>query len=426
MTPSGPDRGAPATEPSAAQPAQFLYTERAHLMCPHMCFGIALSIDRPYDAALLQSAVDRLADAHPFLKALLGRDAASGAYTYRVTERSQAELLLMRAELPGADSPEVLEAFRRLTGRDWDLLREGMLKIAAWRMGEQTCLLLVFHHLLADGRGALGLAEELADCYALGRTPAFAPERLIASLEDMPAKARMPLVSRLLIRSANRRWARERQRVSYEAYHSFADQFLRADAVRCTLTRVSAEELGAMRQACHAHGVSVNDVLVARRMAEDGVRRLIIACDLRSRLAVYRAGALGNYSTAFSVEVRQKEKDLYALAQAVHRQVQRTMNRPAALWLVLQCYARLDPGLLDAAFLSCRGGFPSEAGKFIGSLFFGFGAASGHSITNLGSITSESIASAYFLPPASPAIRKIQGVLTVNGVMTICTCERPG
>ena len=115
---------------------------------------------------------------------------------------------------------------------------------------------------------------------------------------------------------------------------------------------------------------------------------------------------------------------MFALAKAVHEQVKRKLARTAELFLVLQCYASLNPGLLDAALISCRGGLPSKAGKFIGGMFFGFGAVKGCSITNLGKIESGSISAAFFIPPASPAMRKTQGVLTVNGVLTICSCER--
>ena len=106
------------------------------------------------------------------------------------------------------------------------------------------------------------------------------------------------------------------------------------------------------------------------------------------------------------------------------KRVHRIMNHPRKLYLVLQCYANLDPAVLDAAWISCRGNYPSKAGKFIGSMFFGFDAAKGYSITNLGSVESGSMTEAFFIPPASPAIRKTQGILTVNGIMTACTSER--
>ena len=149
-----------------------------------------------------------------------------------------------------------------------------------------------------------------------------------------------------------------------------------------------------------------------------------MACDLRSRLGCYTEGALGNYSTAFSVEVKETESDPYELAKTVHRQVQRKMNNPQDLYLVLQCYANLDPAVLDAAFMACRGDYPDKPARFVGSMFFGFDAAKGYSITNLGKIDHEYMTAAYFIPPASPAVRKTQGILTVNGQMTVCTSER--
>ena len=410
---------------------QRIYTERAHLMCPNMCFGIAMAVDRPYDETSIRDAVKRLAAAHPFLNALLGYAEAENAYYYRATDRPQVELRLKGGRYDAPESalaaPEIMKEYRQLTGRDWDLFEEGMLKISVWQAGTMTQFLLVFHHLLADGRGALGLAEELAECYVRGLEPKSAPETLISSVQDFPPDSRLPLISRMLVSKANRDWEKERHGVTYADYHAFANEFLRGDRVRHSIFRIGQEKLDRIRQKCHEEQVTVNDYLIAKMMQEEKTRKVIIASDLRSRLSCYREGALGNYSTAFSVEVKKRvaaERNLFSLARTVHDRVAVTMARPEDLYLILQCYAELDPGLLDAAFISCKGGFPSKAGKFIGSLFFGFEAGNGYSITNLGAIESESIADAYFIPPASPAICKTQGILTVNSVMTVCTSER--
>ena len=410
---------------------QRIYTERAHLMCPNMCFGIAMAVDRPYDETSIRDAVKRLAAAHPFLNALLGYAEAENAYYYRATDRPQVELRLKGGRYDAPESalaaPEIMKEYRQLTGRDWNLFEEGMLKISARQTGQKTQFLLVFHHLLADGRGALGLAEELAECYVRGLEPKSAPETLISSAKDFPPDSRLPLISRMLVSKANRDWEKERHCVTYADYHAFANEFLRGDRVRHSIFRIGQEKLDRIRQKCHEEQVTVNDYLIAKMMQEEKTRKVIIASDLRSRLSCYREGALGNYSTAFSVEVKKRvaaERNLFSLARTVRDRVAVTMARPENLYLILQCYAELDPGLLDAAFISCKGGFPSKAGKFIGSLFFGFEAGNGYSITNLGAIESESIADAYFIPPASPAICKTQGILTVNGVMTVCTSER--
>ncbi|MBR6089884.1 MAG: hypothetical protein IKP86_08120 [Anaerolineaceae bacterium] len=403
---------------------QYLFTERAHLMCPHMCFGIVMAVSRPYDGARIRDTMELLSAAHPFLKALLGYEAETNAYYYRVTDRTTIELLLKDREIDAADSPEVMGEYRRLTAKNWDLFEEGMLKAAAWRMGKGTCFLFVFHHLLADGRGALELAEEIAACYAEGKKPVPAPERLIVSAKDLPDGSRLPWISRILVDRANRAWARERRFVSWQEYHAFANEFLEKDAVTHAVVRIGPEELDRIVQQCHDHDATVNDWLLAKMMLEENTEKIIMACDLRDRLTVYRKGALGNYSTAFGIEVKAKEKDPFALAEKIHARVRRKLERPSELYLVLQCYASLDPGIIDAAMISCRGGFPSKTGTFVGSMFFGFAKGDGCSVTNLGRIDNKDISEAFFIPPASPAIRKTRGVLTVNGTMTVCEAAR--
>ena len=408
---------------------QYLFTERAHLMCPNMYFGIVMTVRHPYDESRIRMCMEQLSSAHSFLNALLGYEEDSNVYYYKVTDYSCVELLLKDQEAEGMNDPKIMEEYQRLTGYDWNLLEEGMLKLAAWPAGDETCFLLVFHHLLADGRGALMLSRELADCYVLDQEPKYAEETLISAINDFPEDSRMPFISRFLVNRANKAWAREQKEgshlnISYQEYHAFADEFLSKDPVQHTITRMPSEELGEIRTLCHEHQVTVNDYLLAKLMMEEDTEKVILACDLRDRLECYQEGALGNYSTAFSIECRKKDQSLWSLAQAVHAQVQQKINNPADLYLVLQCYAALEPGLLDAAFISCQGDYPSKAGQFIGGMFFGFNKAEGYSATNLGQIDSESIMSACFIPPASPAIRKTEGVLTVNGVLTICTSGR--
>ena len=402
---------------------QYLFTERAHLMCPRMCFGIVTEVGRSYEEPLIRECVDQLSAAHPFLNALLGWNRAENAYFYDVTDQTRVEFAFYDRDIGNADSPEIMDEYRRQTERDWNLFEEGMLKITAWRMGGNTCFLLVFHHLLADGRGALELAHELADCYVQGTKPGLAREQLITA-KDLPADSRMPFISRALVSRANKNWAAEGQMVSYPEYHAFADDFLKKDAVSFSVSRMDQDEVNAILCRCRASHVTVNDYLIAKMMIEEHAEKVVMACDLRDRLDCYQAGAMGNYSTAFSVSVKAKTADPFIVAKAVHGQVQKRMACPSALYLVLQCYASLDPGLLDAALISCRGSFKSRTGRFIGSRFFGFETADGCSVTNLGRIESSSILSGFFIPPASPAMRKTWGVLTVNNVLTICTGER--
>ena len=403
---------------------EYIFTERAHLMCPNMNFGIAAVINKAFEEIRIKEVISKLSDAHPFLRALLGYEEENNAYYYDITDNCKTDIIIEEDEVSGIEDAKVIAEYERLISHDWNLFEEGMLKAAVWKMGGKTCILLVFHHLLADGRGALSLAKEFADCYVEGVEPVFVPERLISSKEDFPKKTEMPFISRLLVKKANKDWREEKQKVSYKEYHAFAEAFLQDDSVKHSICHVNLAALKEIIDQCHGSSVSLNDYLMAKMFIEDNTNKIIIASDLRERLKFYRPGAMGNYSTAFSIELKKKDSDLFSVAQSVHELVQKKMKKLSDLYLVLQCYANLDAGIIDAACISCRGNFKSKTGKFIGGMFFGFNDSKGYSITNLGRIESRNMESACFIPPASPAIKKTQGVLTVNGEMIICTSER--
>ena len=186
-----------------------IFTERAHLMCPHMNFGIAMVVARAFDARLIREAFDRLAADHPFLNAVLGYDEKDNSYFYDITGAPKVDLVITDDCLTGLEDPQLINEYERLTGYDWDIRNEGMLKAVVWGLPDKTTFLLVFHHLLADGRGALDLAMELAKDYAEGKSGSFAEEKLISSIDDLPADSKMPFVSRMLVDKANRDWDKE-------------------------------------------------------------------------------------------------------------------------------------------------------------------------------------------------------------------------
>ena len=49
----------------------YLVTERAHFMCPNMHFGILTELEKEYDKESVEATLNRMAEAHPFLKCLI-------------------------------------------------------------------------------------------------------------------------------------------------------------------------------------------------------------------------------------------------------------------------------------------------------------------------------------------------------------------
>lgn len=64
----------------------YVYTERAHLMCPNLHFGIMAQIKKKYDIEQVRQSADILQKAHPFLQSLLAEEADTGRLYYQMQD----------------------------------------------------------------------------------------------------------------------------------------------------------------------------------------------------------------------------------------------------------------------------------------------------------------------------------------------------
>ena len=107
-------------------------------------------------------------------------------------------------------------------------------------------------------------------------------------------------------------------------------------------------------------------------MIDEYHNKNLIDADITQYITVYIEGSLGNFSTAFGVVCNSKEKDVWSLAKKVSKIVENHMKTPKKLMLVLACYIRMCPELIDAVAISTLDNYPSNAGKFVGSNMFGY------------------------------------------------------
>lgn len=392
---------------------QYIRSERAHLMCPNMHFGIAFRLAAEYDAQRLQLALQALAAAHPFLNCLVDQ-AEDGALYYRDTG-SPAICVTVRGS--GTD---FREDCRRLGDQAWDVFHTGLLKVFCYPETAAGCqILFAAHHLLCDGRGLLQLVTEFADCYTEGKVPARVEEQLIASASDLPANSALSGVSRLLVKRVNRLWRREKQTVSYAQFAAFTEQFAKDNPCGYLGSSLPEKRLPEIRAFCDKAQVSVNDYLLAVLFSAANTEKIVIGADVRSEIACYRSGALGNYSSAIGIVYKNRKAELTEKVRQIHRLVETSRQDKRNWLLVLSCYLEMEPGLLDAAAIASLGDFESKPAKFVGSAMFGFTPGTGVSMTNLGSIENKNLISAVFIPPLSPSAKEVIGVLTTNGKMAV-------
>ncbi|MCR4690539.1 MAG: hypothetical protein K5739_04270 [Lachnospiraceae bacterium] len=393
---------------------KYLYTERAHYMCPNMHFGIVAEIEAEFDAKRIIESIDVLKSAHPLMRSLIAEEKGSSMIYYE--EQSELEIPVT---IKKADDNWQTD-YEAVSSAGWNVQKDALLRVFAYPSESGTRVLFITHHLLCDGRGLLQLVQEFADHYANGALPQPIDEKLMESLDDLPGGSGLGFISKVLIKDANKKWRKEGHKVSYEEYLRFERDHDSKQDIKREIKKIDEEKLDSLLNLCRENGVSLNDYLVAKMMIDEGTDKVVIASDIRNKIKNYKEGALGNYATAFSVVVK-KNFEIMELAKAVDHEVKRILSKPNKEMLVLSCYFYMDPELLDAVAISTLGSFESKAGRFVGSRMFGYEKRAGHCITNLGRVESNVISEAIFIPPASPANSKAWGVLTINRKMRICS-----
>ena len=388
-----------------------IISERAHLMCPNMFFGIMIKIDREFDTRKFKDSLMIIQNAHPLITSFINMEDIENIFY-----ESRADY-----QIPYYIEKERTweQIFNEISLNGWDARKESLLKVYVFPNENYFQVLFVVNHILCDGRGLLYLAKEFADYYVHGITPEFAEEQLLESIEDLPSGSNLPFISKILIKNTNKHWNKEKQIVPYDEYLEFEKQFSSQNPVKRSIISVQNNDFNKIKDVCKANGISVNDYLIAKMMIEEHANKVIMAADIRGKIKGYKKGSLGNYATAYSVVIKNPSNDLITLAKQIRTNVHRIQTHQSQEMLVLACYFAMEPTLIDAVAISSLGNFESKAGKFAGDKMFGYASRNGHSITNLGRIESDSISEGFFIPPASPAARKTWGVLTVNGKMRI-------
>lgn len=396
---------------------QYLMTERAHFMCPNMHFGMIAEIEKKYEKVKVEAVLERMAEAHPFLKVLIDYEDGTDKLYYRVTEHSQINLRIQEK------TSELWEDYKEISKSDWNVFENGLLKVYVYPKKQGMTVLFIASHLLADGRGLLDLVQEFANDYVEDIRPVYVEEQLLESIHDLPSGSGLSWISKILIRQINKQWKKESQFVTYDIYRKFAEIYSKEHPVKYKSYEMDSKEVVCMKELCKANNLTMNDLLMAHMFLKTGTDKIIIAADIRNVFAKYKKGAMGNYATAFGILYKGKRSNLIKTAEDVHGLVQKCMKNNRTLMMILACYFEMDPTLLDAAAISALGGFKSKAGSFAGEKILGLDSPRTYSITNLGKCENKNMSSLIFIPPASPAVKLTLGVVTLNGIMRACSSE---
>ncbi len=329
--------------------------------------GALLVLDRPLDPAALRLALAERVQAVPRLRRKLVRTPPLCGRPIWVDDPEFAvERHLRELRCPDpADEAALHDVAIQAVGTRLSLLRPPWAAVVVTGLkGDRCALVVVFHHVLADGVGGLAVLAQLVDGAPLTQDDRFprrppTPWRLLT--DALAGRARAIAHLRRGLRQARDAVSELR---STQAPRAPRSSLNRPTGARRAL-RVVRTDLDAVHTAAHQHGGTINDVvlttvggalgtLLARR--GEGAEEVVVSVPISSRRHT-EADRLGNAVGVLPVAVPTSGLPAARLAAIARRTTGRRTAPRAASAVLLDAGFRLVaatgalPWLLDRQHL---------------------------------------------------------------------------
>lgn len=122
-------------------------SERAHLMCPNMFFGIMIKIDKEFNLQKFQESLMAVQNAHPLIVSSINMDDMEHLF-YENRANYQIPCYIEKERTWE-------QIFQDISLNSWDVRKESLLKVYVFPEEKYFQVLLIAHHILCDGRGNL-------------------------------------------------------------------------------------------------------------------------------------------------------------------------------------------------------------------------------------------------------------------------------
>jgi Condensation domain. len=280
--------------------------------------------------------------------------------------------------------------------------------------GMKVCLLM--HHLGGDGKSLCYFIESFLR--RLGGEALSYQKAVFLNGDSLPEKTKLPFPARLLVRSYNRAWKKERRVFGFEELDEAFTRFWKNHATEVRVEATESDALHGKLAECKASGAGFTAYTVAE-MIRDTTRAQDVGLAVDGRLDGNRT--MSNQATGISVNYRyDKRKTIGENAAAIDGLMRKKLKNDRLKYFILPFMAAFDPTLVDAVNLEFAGTFHSRTSAKLAKLL-GYGENTKDlSVTNL---TKADIPTTYgkftlsdliFVPPVISYGKNIVGMVTVG------------
>ncbi len=304
---------------------------------------------------------------------------------------------------------------------------------------QQHCyLLIVCHHLIADGLSMIMLLKDLlafmkdhsAECQIV------APVKI--SSENLPADFSINPMGKLIVNRYNRKWRKESKAQSEFNYEKLVDQFWKIEKdVRILNFELNQATVQKIVSKCHQQSIGVNSFICAAFYLADQAMRVensswartaYIPVNIRNRLKG-GADSFGLLASAVKIKLPEFAKDdIWQLSNKINMLVYQKLGDRHVFGTQLLRYA--DPSLMDSVYYSKYKLLDSRTARRFSKLIQNDTISASLDISNLGRLNITTDTDSFkLLNVFGPCIyvdyhEKYIGINTLNNIMNISITYR--
>lgn len=295
----------------------------------------------------------------------------------------------------------------------------------------KTELLMLSHHLAGDGVSMLHFVMDVLNALE----GIFAPDPQEMSRKpvqllkgrDLPGKAGLRPVLRILVALLNRQWQKTGHVFSFEEYGSFYATYWKSRRTGVYTGVIEGDNLMEVLAFAKKHKITVNSLLAAAVLEEEN-QELGIPVSIRPE----GYEGMGNYASGITVSYAYDGNlDFGRNAEAVHNLIYEKIRNVKHKYFLLKFLSALKGSLLDASYYSAYGAYDNGAAREAADMLGFCGEADRAGLTNLtgadwiGDCARYPICQLQFIPPLPSNAKYMLGVVTYGGRMSL-TLHYPG
>ena len=390
---------------------KYIRSERANLFEPNVYIGMVVKLSGSPETEDIRRAVEEAyrANEATMSKIVL---APNGDAWYEKMERTGC-----------AFAPTPLpwqEILRQSQQQPFALAQGELVRIFLSEEDGQKVLTIHAHHLVGDGKSILVLLQDIVSSLAHQRLrykPLLSVDR-----EFLQKRARLYFGTAAYIQGVNRKWKKAGTAFTWENYASVHQRYWSRNVSDITYETF---DLDTVKAQC-PQGVTLNSFLIAKLLRDHPDCKVV-----GIPVSIREDDGMSNQVSGIAVKYGYDSNCSFeANARQLHKAIGRKLGSKRMKYFILSFMERLCPSLIDGVLLQthgcCHNPLAEKMAQVMGYLGDG-GRDLG--VTNLGQIDIPGgrIQDILFIPPKVSYTKKVVGISSFNGKLTVChhnMCQR--